>query len=310
MDIEIASTSLVIFGRHKGRVLQVSFDEPMDDLSVRRHRKEVRAIQKSSAGHERDLQFVLLELDQVLSPFFVTDNHTHPVRVLNGLTLTAIVARKAPLHLGGLGLDVYNRVLRELQSENAFRQPISGYPGLEALFADKVVDVIETVAQDRKRRGTLEQVDEVFYTLSTGRKLDLTRGISQASATNAGATRLLQLERKVREIEKVFVEWDGSVPNLSGVTIKGIALALGEHGATTSGAADYEQLAKDASAYRRKLGLGGRDVGATSAEFHVRIFRAIGLTAVDAAELSAETFKALVQTAVDLHAFEPEARAA
>ena len=307
MNIEIASTSLEIFG-HKGRVLKVAFDAPLDEPSVRRHRKELRAVQKSSAGHERDLQFVLLELDQVLSPFFVTDKHTHPVRVLNGLTLTSIVARKAPCHLGGLGLDVYNRVLRELQQENAFRQPIEGYSGLEALFADKVVDVIETVAQDRKKRGTLEQVDQVFYTLSTGRKLDVTVCISDASTS--AAHRLLQLERKITEIEPVFVKWEGSVPNLSGVTIKGIALALGDNDATTNGAVDFTVLAKEATAYRRKLGLGGRDVGASSAEFHVRIFRAIGLTSADAAELSAETFKALVQTAIDLHAFEPVAKAA
>jgi hypothetical protein len=347
MNIEIASDSLEIQGR-QGRILKVDFAAPLDELSIRRHRKALRALHRSNTRQERDLQLILLEVDQVLSPFFVADDHTHPIRVLNGLTLTAIIARKAPSELGCFGLDVYGRVLRDLQNAGEFRQPIAGYPGLEALFADKVAGVIEAMAQDRQRRGKLDQVDEVFYALSTGRKLESRK---QSSAVS----RLGELERNVERIGSVFstpefvtdfsagqevaptqplteaqkanrkhrsrssagsfVDFHDkvrSVPTLSAATIQGIALAPGVLEDVDASTLDYQQLAVKSSAYRRSLHLGGPNIAPESAEFHVRIFRAIGLTPADVAALSAESLQALVQKAIDMHALgsEPEAIAA
>ena len=375
MNIEIASNSLEILGR-QGRILKVDFAAPLDDLSIRRHRRALRAVHRSRTRHERDLQLVLLRMDQVLSPYFVADDHTHPVRVLNGLTLTAIVARKAPTELGGLGLDVYGRVLRDLQGAGAFRQSIAGYPGLEALFADKVAGLIEVIAKDRHRRGTLDRVDEVFYALSTGRKLEsrkqssaVSLSVVSAAKTGSGSSqaariqsvhtfdkvaRLRELEGKIEQIAAVFsapefvtdfsprqeqaptqpltgaqkakrkeracgaagsyVDYHDrvrTVPTLSAVTIHGIASAPGVLETDDASAIDYNQLAIDASAYRRSLHLGGPNIVAESAEFHVRIFRAIALTRADVASLSADSLKALVQKAIDMHAlaFEPDAKA-
>lgn len=323
MNIDIASNCLVISGR-QGLILKVDFAAPLDELSIRRHRKELRAVHRNAARQERDLDMIMMGLDQVLSSFFIADDHTHPVRVLNGLTLTAIVARKAPPELGGLGLDVYGRVLRELVSQGAFRQPLEGYPALEALFADKVVDVIETVAADRQKRGVLEKVDEVFYTMSTGRLLSADRVNSSLSLVQS-ASRLEVLEQNVEKLGNIFSGSKGtagsyvdfndrarSVPNLSAVTIQGIASAPAVLEAANAAAIDYDQVARAAAAHRRNLRLGGRSITAESAEFHVRIFRAIGLTAADLGELSAESLKALVQKAIDLHALscEPEAQAA
>jgi hypothetical protein len=376
MNIEIASNCLEILGR-QGRILKLDFAAPLDELSIRRHRKALRAVHRSYTRHERDLQLILLEIDQVLSPYFVADDHTHPIRVLNGLTLTAIVARKAPKELGGLGLDVYARVLRELQTGNAFRQPIAGYPGLEALFADKVAGVIEVVARDRLRRGTLDKVDEVFYALSTGRKLESRKQSSavslssvSAATTGAGSSqaaciqvsptsedggRIGLLERNIEHIGSVFftpafvtdfaprqevataqsvtagqkanrkkharasagsyVDFTNKVkdvPTLSAATIKGIASAPGVLGQEDAASLDYLRVAASASAYRRSMHLGGPNIFPESAELHVRIFRAIGLTSGDVATLSADSLKELVEKAIAMHAVarEPGAKAA
>jgi hypothetical protein len=346
MDIEIASNSLEILGR-QGRILKLDFAAPLDPLSIRRHRKALRAVHRGTTRHERDLQNILLELDQVLSPYFVADDHTHPVRVLNGLTLTALVARKAPLELGCFGLDVYGRALRDLQNAGEFRQPIAGYPGLEALFADKVAAVIDTMAHDRRRRGKLEKVDEVFYTLSTGRKLESNKqsllsrlavlernveligsvfsapefvtafSLGQEEASTQPLTEAQKANRKHRTRSSAgsFVDFHDkvrSVPTLSAATIQGIALGDGVLGDTDASTLDYKQLAVSSSSYRRSLHLGGPNIAPESAEFHVRIFRAIGLTRDDVAAVSAESLQALVQKAIELHALgsEPEALAA
>ncbi|MDR3613708.1 MAG: hypothetical protein P4L53_09075 [Candidatus Obscuribacterales bacterium] len=299
--------------------MKVDFAAPLDELSIRRHRRALRSVHRGTSGHERDLQHILLEIDQVLSPYFVADDHIHPVRVLNGLTLTAIVARKGPSELGGFGQDVYARVLRDLQNGGELRQPIAGYPGLEALFADKVAGVIEAMAQDRWKRGKLDQVDEVFYALSTGRKLNAHKQSSLDSSLRLG-----ELELKLEQTGALFSLRGGvgsyvdfndrvrSVPNLSAVTIQGIASAPAAVEAADASTIDYGQVAKDASAYRRSLHLGGRTISAASAEFHIRIFRAVGLTSADVATLPAESLKALVQKAIDIHArsCEPEATAA
>jgi hypothetical protein len=357
--------------------LKLDFAAPLDELSIRRHRKALRAVHRSNTRYERDLQLILLEIDPVLSPYFVADDHTHPIRVLNGLTLTAIVARKAPSELGNLGLDVYARVLRDLQTGGAFRQPIAGYPGLEALFADKVAGVIEVIARNRHRRGTLEKVDEVFYALSTGRKLEsrkhssaVSLSVVSAATTGAGTSqavriqigpqsealsRLSALERNIEHIGSVFstpafvtdfaprqetapqkplmeaqnanrkkhvrspaglyIDFTNqvkAVPILTAATIKGIASAPGVLENGNARGLDYLQVAIDASAYRRSMHLGGPNIVAESAEFHVRIFRAIGLTSADVAVLSADCLKALVQKAIDMHALacEPDAKAA
>jgi hypothetical protein len=347
MDIEIASNSLEILGR-QGRILKLDFAAPLDPLSIRRHRKALRAVHRGTTRHERDLQHILLELDQVLSPYFVADDHTHPIRVLNGLTLTALVARKAPSVLGGFGLDVYGRVLRDLQNGGEFRQPIAGYPGLEALFADKVSGVIDAMAQEWRRRGKLDKVDEVFYVLSTGRKLEssklpsplsrfdiLERNVEligsvfstpefvtdfspgQEVAPTQSLIEAQKANRKNRSRTSAgsFVDFHDkvrSVPTLSAATIQGIALAPGVLEEADASTLDYQQLAVKSSAYRRSLHLGGPNIAPESAEFHVRIFRAIGLTPADVAAFSAESLQALVQKAIELHALgsEPEAIAA
>jgi hypothetical protein len=340
MEIDIASNSLEILGR-QGRILRVDFAAPLDELSIRKHRKALRAVHRNTTRQDRDLRLILLELDQVLSPFFAADDHTHPIRVLNGLTLTAIVARKAPSELGNFGLDVYGRALRDLQNAGEFRQPIAGYHGLEALFADKVAGVIEVMAQDRRRRGLLEQVDEVFYALSTGRKLESRTDevsrldelvskiehIASVFSTPEFLTDLLPpqevpstLAQKANRAKRSrgtagsyvdFYDRVRTVPDLTAFTIQGIASAPGILEADDASTIDYQQVAVDASAYRRSLRLGGPNIAAASAEFHVRIFRAIGLTCADVAALSAEDLKALVQKATDLHALacEPEAKA-
>ena len=121
-----------------------------------------------STKHERDLQLDTLSTEDILKPFFATDTHVLPVRVLSGLTIAMIIARKAPHELGDFGFDVYARVLRDLHNSGRLRTPIADYAGLEELFADKVAAVIHPMAHDWKRRQKLDDIGETFYVITTG----------------------------------------------------------------------------------------------------------------------------------------------
>jgi hypothetical protein len=70
---------------------------------------------------------------------------------------------------------------------------------------------------------------------------------------------------------------------------------------------DYKFVAQQGSDRRRKdARVGGPNIGPRSAEFHVRLFRDIGLTASDAERLSGSDLKQLVLLAINLHAVADE----
>jgi hypothetical protein len=134
-----------------------------------------------------------------------------------------------------------------------------------------------------------------------------------------------------REYAGSYVDYTGqvrSIPTLHAETIMGIAHSLSRAPNSNPDlfsqeplsvldanldpeSIDYLHVAQQGSSRRRQEAhVGGPNIIAESAEFHVRLFRAIGLTVADAKAFSADELKQLVRFAVGLHAVDTEKSAA
>jgi hypothetical protein len=130
-----------------------------------------------------------------------------------------------------------------------------------------------------------------------------------------------------REYAGSYVDYTGqvrSIPTLHAETIMGIARSLSRGPDSKPDlfsqaplsvldanldpeSIDYLHVAQQGSNRRRQdARVGGPNIVAESAEFHVRLFRAIGLTVADAQAFSADELKQLVRFAVGLHAIDTD----
>ena len=367
MKIELTSLGLLVTGR-RNTVLNLRFPEAIEDLTLRRLRKQLNIFSKPMFHHSSNLQFILspdVFMEQKVAGYFISTGNTE-IRPMCAVVIALILARREPEGLGDFAIELYTKARNELAETGAITSPMTGtLASLETLFAERLAAILpnfqaeweaplsnldrfflamsrrlQSNASEPHREGTAPvQIETAFNPVERFAQLKLSvrsngsiiqhptflhgsapRDVSSDKAS-APKQRTGKGVQNAREYPGTYVDYTGKrreIPRLHGETIKGVLLSLSQTPDHTDlfrqatsvldpvldpETIDYLFVAQQGSNRRRQEArIGGPNIVAESAEFHVRLARAIGLTLADAHAFSPAELKKLVRYGIGLHA--------